>query len=158
MSTTTFTFTDAGGWEIFVYKWAPDGWAGRLKGAVQVVHGAAEHAGRYERFAKFLNSRGYVVYGDDHRGHGRTAGDLVRAGIAGEDGWEYMLQGELQLTKVIKEENPGLPVFLFGHSMGSFMGQQYIERWGSELRGVILSGSTGPSWTASYWKECIMVL
>ncbi len=143
MSTTTFTFTDAGGWEIFTYKWAPDEWAGPLKGAVQVVHGAAEHAGRYERFAKFLNARGYVVYGDDHRGHGKTAGDLARAGIAGENGWEYMLQGELQLTKIIKEENPGLPVFLFGHSMGSFMGQQYIERWGGELQGVILSGSTG---------------
>ena len=141
MGRITFTFTDVDGFRIFVYKWAPE--AGKPKAAVQIVHGAAEHALRYERFAQFLNKAGYVVYGDDHRGHGKTAGDLSRAGIAGEDGWNGMVKDERQLSEIIKKENPGLPLFLFGHSMGSFIAQQYIECWGGELKGVVLSGSTG---------------
>ena len=141
MSKNTFTFEDVDGFQIFVYKWAPE--AGRPKAAVQIVHGAAEHALRYERFAQYLNQAGYVVYGDDHRGHGKTAGDLSRAGIAGENGWNGMVNDEKQLSEIIKKENPGLPLFLFGHSMGSFIAQQYIECWGGELKGVVLSGSTG---------------
>jgi alpha-beta hydrolase superfamily lysophospholipase len=141
MGKSTFTFKDGDGFEIFVYKWAPEG--GKPKAAIQVVHGAAEHALRYERFALYLNQAGYVVYGDDHRGHGKTAGDLSRAGIAGQDGWDGMVNGEKQLSEIIRKENPGLPLFLFGHSMGSFMAQSYIESWGEGLQGVILSGSTG---------------
>jgi alpha-beta hydrolase superfamily lysophospholipase len=141
MSSTTFTFTNADGLQIFVYKWAPDD--KKPKAAVQVVHGAAEHALRYERFAKFLNQRGYVVYGDDHCGHGKTAGDLSKAGIIGKSGWTGMVNDEKQLSEIIRKENPGLPLFLFGHSMGSFLAQRYIQRWGGELKGVVLSGSTG---------------
>lgn len=141
MSTTTFRFTDPDGFQIFTYKWAPD--SGAPKAAVQVVHGMAEHALRYERFARFLNQAGYVVYADDHRGHWKTAGDLSKAGIGGEDSWNGMVKDEKQLTDIIKKENPGLPLFLFGHSMGSFISQQYIQHWGNELKGVVLSGTTG---------------
>ncbi len=155
MGTTTFTFTDPDHFQIFVYKWMPEG--GHPKAAVQVVHGAAEHALRYERFAQFLNQSGYVVYGDDHRGHGKTAGDLSKAGIAGENGWNGMLEDEKQLSDIIRKENPGLPLFLFGHSMGSFMSQQYIQRWGHSLKGVILSGTTGlaliPPETLPYFAQ-----
>jgi alpha-beta hydrolase superfamily lysophospholipase len=141
MSTTTFKFTDSDGFQIFTYKWEPD--AGKPKAAVQIAHGAAEHALRYERFAKFLNQAGYVVYADDHRGHGKTAGDLSKTGIAGQDGWNGMVKDEKQLSVIIKKENPRLPLFLFGHSMGSFIAQRYIQHWGEELSGVIISGSTG---------------
>jgi len=141
MSTTTFKFTDADGLQIFTYKWAAE--ARKPKAAVQILHGAAEHALRYERFAKFLNQAGYVVYADDHRGHGKTAGDLAKAGIAGPGGWNAMVEDEKQLSDLIKKENPGLALFLFGHSMGSFIAQRYIQHWGGELKGVILSGSTG---------------
>ena len=141
MSTSTFRFTDPDGFQIFTYKWAPE--SGQPKAAVQIVHGMAEHALRYERFARFLNQAGYVVYADDHRGHGKTAGDVSKAGIGGMDSWEGMVKDEKQLTDLIKQENPGLPLFLFGHSMGSFIGQRYIQRWGGELKGVVLSGTTG---------------
>lgn len=141
MSSTTFTFTDPDGFKIFTYKWAPD--AGKPKAVVQVAHGAAEHALRYERFAKFLNQAGYVVYADDHRGHWKTAGDLSKAGNAGIDGWNGMIKDEQQLSDLIKKENPGLPLFFFGHSMGSFIAQRYIQHWGNQLKGVILSGTTG---------------
>jgi len=139
---TTFTFTDPDGFEIFVRRWVPaQGLA--PKAVVQIVHGAAEHSLRYERFAKFLNAAGYVVYANDHRGHGRTAGSLDRAGWAGEDGWNGMVKDVYQLTEIIKEENPGLPVFMFAHSMGSLIAQQYIQQWGGGLRGVVLCGSSG---------------
>ena len=89
---STFTFTDSGGFEIFVHKWAPDADA-TPRAVVQIAHGAAEHALRYERFARFLNAAGYVVYANDHRGHWKTAGTLDKAGIAGEDGWNGMVNG-----------------------------------------------------------------
>ncbi len=141
MSANTFAFTDKDDFHIFTYKWAPD--IAKPKAAVQIAHGAAEHALRYARFAKYLNQAGYVVYADDHRGHGKTAGDLSKAGIAGPDGWNGMVKDEKQLSDLIKKENPGLPLFLFGHSMGSFLAQRYIQLWGNVLEGVILSGTTG---------------
>jgi alpha-beta hydrolase superfamily lysophospholipase len=141
MSETTFSFTDPDGFQIFTYKWAPDG--GKPKAAVQVAHGMAEHALRYERFAKFLNQASYVVYADDHRGHYKTTGDLSRAGIGGDDSWNGMVNDEKQLSEIIQKENPYLPLFFFGHSMGSFLAQRFIQLWGGELKGVILSGTTG---------------
>ena len=84
-----------------------------------------------------------MVYADDHRGHGKTAGDLSKVGIIGADGWNGMVKDEKQLSDIIQEENPGLPLFLFGHSMGSFLGQRYIECWGDKLKGVVLTGTTG---------------
>jgi alpha-beta hydrolase superfamily lysophospholipase len=98
---------------------------------------------RYERFAGFLNDHGFVVYADDHRGHWKTAGSMDKAGICGEDGWNGMTLDEKQLTDIIKAENPGLPFFFFGHSMGSMLAQDYIQRWGDQIDGVILSGTAG---------------
>ena len=141
---TTFSFRDPEGYEIFVYRWGPPADV-MVKGVVQVEHGAAEHALRYERFARILNQQGYVVYADDHRGHWKTAGTMDKAGICGPDGWDWMVKDAKQLTDIIKEKHPELPVFLFGHSMGSLMAQQYIQNWGADLSGVILCGSTGLS-------------
>jgi len=139
---STFTFTDSDGFEIFVYKWAPDADAA-TRAVVQIAHGAAEHALRYERFARFLNAAGYAVYANDHRGHWKTAGTLDKAGIAGDDGWNGMVNGFKQLTDMIKGENPGIPLFVFGHSMGSLIAQQYMQHWGDQVQGVVLSGTFG---------------
>jgi alpha-beta hydrolase superfamily lysophospholipase len=110
---------------------------------VQLAHGAAEHALRYERFARFLNQAGYLVYANDHRGHWKTAGTLDKAGIAGEDGWNEMIKDLKIITDRIRSEQAGLPLFFFGHSMGSFLAQRYIQLWGEGLAGVVLSGTTG---------------
>lgn len=139
---TTFTVRDPEGYEVFVYKWAPETGT-PARAVVQIAHGAAEHALRYKRFGEFLNAAGYVVYADDHRGHGKTAGSLDKAGIAGEDGWNGMVNDLKLINDYLRGENPKLPVFLFGHSMGSFLAQQYIQQWGKDLAGVILSGTTG---------------
>jgi alpha-beta hydrolase superfamily lysophospholipase len=139
---TTFTFTDPDDFAIFVYKWRPDpGVAPR--GVVQIAHGAAEHALRYERFATFLNQHGYVAYANDHRGHWKTAGTPKKGGICGENGWNGMVLDLKQLSDIAREEHSDLPFFLFGHSMGSMLAQDYAQRWGDELDGLILSGTTG---------------
>jgi alpha-beta hydrolase superfamily lysophospholipase len=103
----------------------------------------AETAERYERLAQFLTSEGYIVYANDHRGHGKTAKNIESLGYIGEDGFNWMVKNQHQLNSIIKDENPNLPIFLLGHSMGSFISRQYISDYGNTLNGVILSGSNG---------------
>lgn len=140
MKKSTFTFTDPDGFHIFVYKWTPDEGV-TPRAAVQIAHGAAEHALRYEDFARFLTDHGFVVYANDHRGHGETAGSLENLGWAGEDGWNGIMKDVHQLSEIIRQEYPDLPLFFFGHSMGSLIAQQYIQNWGDELKGAVLSGT-----------------
>jgi len=139
---SAFTFCNAAGTDIHVHRWSPDS---KPRAAVQIAHGAAEHGARYARFARRLTAAGFVVYANDHRGHGRTAGTLDRAGIAGPDGWNGMVDDLHRLTAIIREAQPGLPIFLFGHSLGSLMTQQYIQHWGDELAGAVLCGTFGDS-------------
>lgn len=140
MQASTFTFVDQDGVAIFVYKWAPDK---PPKAAVQISHGLGEHAGRYEWVAKQLTAAGYIVYADDHRGHGKTAGTAEKLGLLGPGGWDGTLKEIKMLTDIVKKENPGLPVFLIGHSWGSFLAQDYISHFGKEIKGVILTGTNG---------------
>ena len=141
MKSKTFTFKGEDKKDIFVYSWLPDK---KPVAAVQIAHGMAEHAARYERFAKALTDAGFAVWANDHRGHGKTAGALKNVGyLADEGGWEFLIKDMKRLTDLIKKQNPGLPIFLFGHSMGSFLSRSYIARWGKELKGVVLSGTNG---------------
>lgn len=115
-----------------------------LKGIVQLAHGMAETAERYERFARSLAAEGYLVYAHDHRGHGKTAGDLKNVGyLADKEGFEWLVRDMHNLTGIIRKEHPALPLFLLGHSMGSFAAQRYAMEHGKELTGLILSGSNG---------------
>ena len=143
MRTGGFTFCGAEGTGIYVYRWLPDSDTA-IKAAVSIVHGMAETAARYERFAAALTAAGFAVYAPDLRGHGRTAGIPENVGYLGQgDGFAMMIADLHRLHGMIGEENPGLPFFLFGHSMGSFLVQGYISRWGKELQGAILSGTAG---------------
>lgn len=139
MRETHFTFVDEGGEKIFVYKWLPAEEA--PKAVVQIAHGLVETAARYRRLAEALTAKGYLVYANDHRGHGRTARSLKELGYWGEDGFNVSVQNLYRLAEIIKKENPGLPLFLFGHSMGSFLVQNYLTKYRQDLQGVILSGS-----------------
>lgn len=140
MQSTTFTFKDHDNMDIFVYKFMPDT---KAKAIIQISHGMAEHAARYARFAEALTNAGYGVYANDHRGHGKTAGTEANRGKLGAGGWKSTVEDIKELTDLIKKQNPILPVFLFAHSWGSFMGQNYIQNWGDGIKGVILSGSNG---------------
>lgn len=143
MGRTHFTFDSDDGTKIYVNVWAPEEPA---RGIVQISHGMVEHSERYDRFAQDLNKHGFKVYANDHRGHGRTAGSVEKVGyLADSDGFEWLVKDMGKLTDIIRKENPDLPVFLFGHSMGSFASQRYIQLYADKIRGVILSGSNGNS-------------
>lgn len=137
-----FTFTTPDGAEIYVYKWLPEV---KVKAAINIAHGMAETAVRYERFAAVLTKNGYAVYAEDHRGHGQTIKDAAHAGEAGTDALNCILGDLHRLSEIIQKEIPATPLFLLGHSMGSFLAQGYIARWGGELKGAILSGAAGPA-------------
>ena len=85
-----------------------------------------EHAGRYRRLAEALVDAGYVVYANDHRGHGRTAGSADAHGDLGASGWDALVGDLGTLAALARAEHPGIPLVAFGHSMGSFALQQYL--------------------------------
>ncbi len=141
MKSSLFSFKDKDGFEINVYKWEP---VNKPKAAVQIVHGMAEHAKRYEVFAEFLCNNDYICYADDHRGHGKTIElNNMGPGYLGESGWDGTVHGIHHLSLLIREENPNIPLFLIGHSWGSFISQDIIQKWSSDYKGVILLGSNG---------------
>ena len=136
-----FRFKDSDGVELNVYNWIPDG---EIKGIVQISHGMTENVLRYDEFANHLNNEGFIVYGHDHRGHGLTAKTKDELGyIADNEGFDWLVRDLYEIIKNVKEDNKGLPIYLFGHSMGSFVSQRFIELHGNEIDGVILSGSNG---------------
>jgi alpha-beta hydrolase superfamily lysophospholipase len=108
---------------------------------VQIAHGMMEHAGRYDQFARWMNDHRVAVYANDHIGHGLTAGKTSDLGhFPRKDDWQRSVDIIHQLTLKIRAENPGVPVFLLGHSMGSVMVQTYMIRHGREADAYILSG------------------
>ncbi len=136
-----FTFAAADGLHLFARRWTPAG--GRARGVVQIAHGIGEHSGRYARFGHYLAQHGYATYVSDHRAHGQNVharDQLLRAGAGTFDATVNDLHA---LTRRARAEWPGVPVVLFGHSFGSLLAQRYIQLWGAELAGVILSGTFG---------------
>lgn len=96
------------------------------KGVVQIIHGASEHVGRYSHFAEYLNSLGYIVIGNDHLGHGKTANNPEMVHFADEMGFHKVYGGVQVVRDYIEENYPDLPVIMFAHSMGSFIGRYAI--------------------------------
>jgi alpha-beta hydrolase superfamily lysophospholipase len=138
---STFTLDTPDSVSLFTYCWLPDG---APRAVIQIVHGLAEHAGRYARLAAALSNRGYAVYANDLRGHGRTAKTAADLGFFAEhDGWIKCVGDLWQLNRQIAARHPGLPIVLLGHSMGSFLTQQLIIERGEGLAGAVLSGSNG---------------
>ena len=133
-------FSAGDGTAIHYRRWVSAGAA--PKAVLQIVHGAAEHASRYDRFAQAAVASGYAVYGTDHRGHGRTRLRSGRTGDAGPDAWNRMVEDEIAFTQRLRAAHPGAKLVLFGHSLGSFMAQDYIERRGDLLDALVLSGTS----------------
>ncbi len=112
------------------------------KGVVQLVHGMAEHIDRYDEFARFLASRGFAVCGHDHIGHGGSVEDSSQLGhMPMKGGADILIADVDSLRKVASSRYPGLPYFIFGHSMGSFVTRCYLARHGEGLAGAILCGT-----------------
>lgn len=112
------------------------------KAVIQISHGMAEHINRYHEFAALLNDSGYIVYGEDHRGHGQTGHKQGKLGyFAKENGFHLIVEDMYLVTKYIQKEHPELPIFIFGHSMGSFITRNYLQKYSGAVSGVILSGT-----------------
>ncbi|MDP2732786.1 MAG: alpha/beta hydrolase [Hoeflea sp.] len=101
---------------------------GLARGVVQINHGLAEHAGRYQRFATFLAAHGFHAYAHDHRGHGATrAPDSIPGAFASKDGASKVVADVAAIHALIAERHPGLPVTIFGHSMGGLIALNFAE-------------------------------
>ena len=140
MQSTTTTVTASDGIPLHTHRWLPEG---PPKAVVQVAHGMAEHSARYARLAEALTAAGYAVYADDHRGHGATAADADHGYFADRDGWATVVEDVRAVTRFAQDEHPGLPVFLLGHSMGSFLARAYVIEDSRDLAGLVLSGTGG---------------
>ena len=116
--------------------WKP---ASAPKGIVQLVHGMAEHIGRYERLAGALNRADCLVIGRNLRGHGPDAEQLGY--FADHNGWQRMIDDLHADQKDIQQKYPSIPFFLLGHSMGSFLSRECAVQYGKELDGLILEGT-----------------
>ena len=135
---TRVDFPSAGGGTIAAYRWDPDG---EPRAAVQLTHGMGEHALRYADLAHALNAQGYVVYAQDHRGHGRTAGSVETLGQVGAQGWVEIVNDIERLRLRVREEHPTVPLVLIGHSMGSFAVQQYLLDHSTDVEAAVLTGT-----------------
>ncbi|WP_288221107.1 alpha/beta fold hydrolase [uncultured Clostridium sp.] len=126
---------------IIYYKWGNNT---KPKAIIQLAHGMSEWAGRYDYFANKLVEEGYLVYGNDHCGHGKSSENIDKLGyLNGNDKFYTMVEDIKHLNDIIKNENKDIPIILFGHSMGSFLSQRYLEEYGDTIDGLILSGSNG---------------
>ena len=113
------------------------------RGVVQLIHGMAEHIGRYDDFARFLSDAGYLVAGHDHIGHGDTAGAPEHRGVIDAEGGADAMIEDAQMLRllVFQQVASGTPYFIFGHSMGSLVLRSYLPRYGSGLAGAIICGT-----------------
>ncbi|ASK62763.1 lysophospholipase [Virgibacillus phasianinus] len=126
--------------EIYVKKWFNPNQ--KPKAIVQLAHGMAEHINRYHPFSNYLVENNIAVFGNDHRGHGQTGEKQGSLGyFADENGFEKVTNDLFEVTLEIKKEYPDTPVYLVGHSMGSFLSRAYIQKYSQEVDGVILSGT-----------------
>jgi alpha-beta hydrolase superfamily lysophospholipase len=137
LPSATFSYSSGDGTPIAAYRWDP---AAGPRAIVQISHGMGEHARRYEHVARALTGAGFVVYAQDHRGHGATASPDA-LGDLGADGWTGLVDDIGRLSAVAKAEYPGLPLILLGHSMGSFAVQQYLLDHSADTDIVVLTGT-----------------
>lgn len=141
MITTNFTFlSNDGKTAVHAVKWTPD--SGEYKAILQITHGMVEFIERYMPFAEFLTTKGYMVVGHDHIGHGQSVASKEDWGFFCEENPSDVVVADIHKLRVmIQEENPGVPYFIMGHSMGSFMLRKYLAFHNSDLRGAIIMGT-----------------
>ncbi|MDO4976001.1 MAG: alpha/beta hydrolase [Eubacteriales bacterium] len=124
---------------IHAIEWIPET---EMKAVLQISHGMVEYIDRYDRFARFLNKYGIYVVGNDHLGHGESVVNEDKLGFFKHPGGNQCIIKDLNRLRTITEKKyPGIPYFMLGHSMGSFMIRQYMMVFGKGLSGVIVMGT-----------------
>lgn len=130
--------------QIHAIRYTPDD--GEIKGVFQIIHGMSEHFSRYEDIAEFMTSKGFVVTGDDHLGHGGSVGeDGLKGYFCDQDPATVVVRDVHRLKKMTQELYPGKPYFIMGHSMGSFIARNYIMRYGTGIQGAVIMGTGNQS-------------
>lgn len=139
MKRSLYLLSSNGKTNLHVNVWTPEA---QPRAVLQIVHGMEEHIERYDEFARFLNDNGIAVVGADMIGHGKSVNSPDDYGFFSEtNGKTYLLNDMHKVSAFAKKNFPGLPVFILGHSMGSFMVRRYITKWGYELDGAIITGT-----------------
>lgn len=147
MKKEEFTIVSRDGNDTAVHcvKWMPDDVAAGKAAPqliLQIIHGMAEYVERYEPFAEWLTERGAVVCGEDHLGHGRTAAAREQLGyFCGKDPATVLVRDVHRLKKTVQGQYPGIPYFILGHSMGSFIARGYLCRYGTGIQGAVIMGT-----------------
>ncbi len=115
------------------------------KGIVQLVHGMVDYVERYEELADFLCGEGYILAGNHHLGHGKTAATEAELGFFGEESAiDFILSDIHVMNRYLRDTFPALPLVIFGHSMGSFLARLYIEKYPHSIKGAVIHGTSGP--------------
>lgn len=136
-----FTFASGDGrTKIHAVEWRPE--KGEVCGVLQIFHGMVEFIERYEETAEYLTEKGFVVVGNDHLGHGTSIVSKEEYGFFCEENGNAVVLGDLRkLHKKTRNKWPGVPYFILGHSMGSFLLRQYLSMYGDELDGAVIMGT-----------------
>ena len=146
MKTEQFVITGHGGIELPAVLWQPEQ---EIRAVLQITHGMTEHMGRYEALAAELCSRGIAVAGFDLRGHGKNSGDPEVASF-GVGGWEASIEDMHLFFGTLQNRFPGIPHYMLGFSLGSFLLREYLNQYPDGIAGAIIAG-TGhqPGWLIS---------
>ncbi len=137
MTTVEFTLPSSrGDADLHCVGWTVEG----PRATLQISHGMIEHITRYADFARFLNEHGISVFGHDHLGHGDTTPDDLGT-IAESNGDENLVEDLYLITREIDRRCPGIPHFILGHSMGSFVVRRYLTRYGDMVDGAVIVGT-----------------
>ncbi|MBE5830957.1 MAG: alpha/beta hydrolase [Butyrivibrio sp.] len=124
---------------IHAIKWIPEGQPVAL---LQIIHGMQEYIDRYDEYARYLAEKGILVMGNDHLGHGKSVtGNGTYGFFCKDDPATVLVRDAHRLKKTVQEEYPGVPVFILGHSFGSFVAREYITRYGTGIQGAIIQGT-----------------
>lgn len=130
--------------KLHAVRWMPD--SENVVAIVQIVHGMAEYVNRYEELAEFLTAHNFIVTGEDHLGHGKS---VPEGGVKGyfceQDPATVLVRDVHRLKKMTQEVYPGVPYFIIGHSMGSFILRNYICRYGTGIDGAVILGTGAQS-------------
>ncbi|MBO6047651.1 MAG: alpha/beta fold hydrolase [Erysipelotrichaceae bacterium] len=137
----TFLSTDDRHTEIHAVKWIPE----KVKAALIITHGIQEYSERYDEFARFLNDYNIAVYAHDHIGHGESVASEEELGTFHSHKVDEVMTADLyQQMNIVIKENPGIPVFMLGHSMGSYVLRKFLSDYGKDvekIKGAIIMGT-----------------